>query len=102
VIVAILKKIDPSTVVPGKWICKQSVLLDGICDPARKVLRTSGHRVYFEGRDGEAHCLMKSIAYVCDNKAEGDALNQLGWTQVKAINALRAEFKLKVEAAVST
>lgn len=99
---AILTKIDKTTVLGGKWICGESKLHDGICEPAREVLRVSGSRVYFRSKDGsEAHRLMRTIRFVCDTQEEGDKLYQLGWSQYRELNSVRAKYEEQLKALVA-
>lgn len=95
---AITRIADSTTLVPGKWLCLEPVLNDGICSEPRKIIRVAGLRVYVVARDGsEKFRPIKSVAFVCDTEAEGMTLVDIQKSQLQALADVRAEHQKKVD-----
>lgn len=98
---AITRKPDAARITPGKWICRSSMMTDGICSAPRLVTRVAGQRAYFIGREGdEKYCALKTVAFACDSEKEGLELADLEKSQLRALRAVKDEYKKMIDALI--
>lgn len=80
-----IKKMDATLqleIKPGQYICKHSIIEDGLCGSPKLVESTSSTRVYLKGEDDRTTYISKSsVIFVCDTKAEADSMYALSKQQ---------------------
>jgi hypothetical protein len=101
---AINKVTKDTPIHRDNWVCETPMLRDGLCSQPRKVVRVSGQRIYLAAKTGEDrgdYIARTSALYVCDTKAEGDAVHAISNDQRAALDAVRADHKAKVAALIA-
>ncbi|WP_454727907.1 MULTISPECIES: hypothetical protein [Cupriavidus] len=97
----------------GKFLCVEPMIVDLLCSrpwQIAEIVKTRIHvqRVKSPERDREVetkYFYAKSVLFVCDTEAEGEALVALGWSQIDALREARTrvlqQYQTVVQAALS-
>lgn len=88
----------------GQYVNFESIFSHGMCGRAARVTKISGKRVYFMDRyeEVEEFKLSKSVAFVCDTKAESDFLFDCSQDQMKAIIMMERNVKEAIVERIAT
>ncbi|WP_432262970.1 hypothetical protein [Cupriavidus sp. TMH.W2] len=93
----------------GKYLCVEPMIVDQICSRPWQITELVKTRIHVQrirsperDRDVETkYFYQKSVLFVCDSQAEGEALVALGWAQRKALEQARENVLASYQRVVS-
>lgn len=93
----------------GKYLCAEPMIVDQICTRPWQITELAKTRIHVQrvrsperDRDVETkYFYPKTVLFVCDTEAEGEALSALGWSQRAALEQARNDVLARYQHVVS-
>lgn len=80
-----------TAILPGEWVCRNSLYSNGLCSTPAQVIKISGSRLYFLDDGVPCHCHIRSVVFVCSTHEEGLEMLRLSDTRRQEIERSRKE-----------